>query len=334
MNKLLNLNIFYDPNYWLKDRKVVVNDFSQSSLLNYYYVYNYKRNKPIKDKYIKSGPQKLVNNILRIFKDDKSVVFNTPEYNKFYFCSFDRFNESMISDTLKKNTNQIIVGPLYTNKNFMQLCELANRNNNLKIVTASSSSKEMLLKVAKGSIDLNKIVTLPVGVAPKQQIKQDSNKARRDSRCLIYYKGRNVDELDIITKALKKRNVKFQVFEYGKYKNSNLLKSALDSKFGIILGRTESQGIAINELMATNLPLLVLDSTINHFEGDVFEGTSIPYWDKSCGEVISQMSELEKKLDILIKNIELDKYTSNTFIKENLSYEAMSSNLEGIFSDF
>ena len=74
---------------------------------------------------------------------------------------------------------------------------------------------------------------------------------------------KTVEELDLITNFLEIRKMDYKIFEYGRYKNSEMIKYAKTSKFGLVLGRTESQGIAINEMMATNLPLLVLDSTKN-----------------------------------------------------------------------
>ena len=88
MNVLLNLNIYFDHSYWLADRKFLARSFHQSSILNSYYKYLYSKNKPIKDNYIQSGPQKLVNNLIKAYRDNSDVVFNQPIFNNYYFCTY------------------------------------------------------------------------------------------------------------------------------------------------------------------------------------------------------------------------------------------------------
>ena len=70
--------------------------------------------------------------------------------------------------------------------------------------------------------------------------------------------------------------------------NSVLQENIANSKYGIILDAHESQGFAIEEALSCNVPLLVWNvSSMSQEEGGNYQhipATSIPYWDKRCGE--------------------------------------------------
>jgi len=332
---LLNLNIFYDPNYWLKQRRLFNRYLSQSSISNPYYRSFYNSNKPINDNLIKSGPQKLVNNIIKAFNTMDSVEFNKHKYNNYYFCNFDSDLYNLILQTIEEKNNKVIVGPLYTNDDFLKLVELAKYKNNLKIVAASSTAKTTMLKVAKGEISPEKIVILPVGIDSQKNIKNLINKeSENNNECLIYFKGRSESDLTYVLNYLNETKIKYKVFRNGKYKNSELIDYANKSNYGIIIGRTESQGIAINEMMSVNLPLLVFDSTNNYYEGEIFEGTTVPYWNEICGMKILKLNYIDRYFNKFTQNVIDGEYQPYKFVLDNLSFEVMHMNLKKIFEDF
>ena len=98
------------------------------------------------------------------------------------------------------------------------------------------------------------------------------------------------------------------------------MNEALESNFGIILDKSETQGIAVQELMSTNLPLFVIDYQNNEYIGlDSFEFSSVPYWSNKCGERIFDIKDFDVNMDLFIKNIQ--SYSPKEFIEENLSPE-------------
>lgn len=333
MKNNLNLNIFYDPNYWLKDRNLINKNLSQSKILNILYLIQYSKNKPIPENFIKSGPQKLVNNLIKACSHRNDIKFNKHSYDNYYFCNFDKVNLPTVEDIVLDKKNKLIVGPLYTNSDFLKLLDLAKNNSNLKIITASESSKKMLLEVANSEKISNLIHVLPIGIFSNSEIKKNLHKKTNLDDCLIYFKGRKKDELKKVIKILKLYNINFKIFEYGKYKKNDFIKTAKLSKFGVILGRTESQGIAINELIASNLPLIILNSTINSFDGKVYEGTTVPYWSSKCGEVTNDLNNFEDTLNYFLINLENNKYSPAMYASATLSYEAMFKNISRIFSE-
>ena len=124
---------------------------------------------------------------------------------------------------------------------------------------------------------------LPIGVISEKQISHNKNNLRTKNECLVYFKNRDEEDLEKVVSLMNSEKIKTRVFKYGEYDNNVLISQAKKSKFGIIISSTESQGFAIQELMAFNLPLLVWDSKKSKFEDKEIEGTSVPYWSSDCG---------------------------------------------------
>lgn len=334
MNVLLNLNIYFDHNYWLADRKFLARSFHQSSILNSYYKYLYSKNKPIKDNYIQTGPQKLVNNLIKAYRDNFDVVFNQPKFNNYYFCTYlDKHKEFLIN--VLNSDSKVLVGPLYTNEGFLNLVKLSNKYKNLKIVAASEVAKSTIIKVSDESVNKDNIVVLPVGVVSKNELlnmQQEFSKLKKE-KCLVYFKGRRKSELERIENLLNFKHISYKVFEYGNYKSEDIINFSKLAKFAIILGRSESQGIGINELMSYNLPMFVLDASDNFYNNEVFPGTTVPYWSHLCGIKASNIEDLKKNIDLFLESVENQKYQPQKYILETLTFEIMSENLKYIFKN-
>ena len=119
------------------------------------------------------------------------------------------------------------------------------------------------------------------------------------------------------------------------------INSLLDSWFinipvgneiGILLTRTESQGFAIQDMMARNLPLFVWNMKINEYEGYHLSGSSVSMWSENCGKIVNNEKEFEENFDIFLND--LDKYSPEDFVKAELTYEKFEENLLKIFSSF
>ena len=169
---------------------------------------------------------------------------------------------------------------------------------------------------------------VPFGVNTNK-FKPDNDR-RNNNSVLLYYKNRNPDELQLLKTFLKKKNKKYNIFSYlNRYEEAEFLKQLKKSKYGIWLGRHESQGFAVQETLSCDIPLLVWDVKLRKQEWTMREAyknilspvTAIPYWDKKCGEFFYNYDELEKTFDIFIKNI--NTYEPRKFILENLSHRKM-----------
>jgi hypothetical protein len=255
----------------------------------------------------------------------------------YYFINFDENNFLTIEKILQDKNSKVIVGPLYNQKDLKILAKLSLQYNNLKIVVASSSAKEDLEQITGLSVS-NQVSILPVGVYSESEIFNFQNQRKLIDNyqfdCLIYFKNRELKSLNEIINFLKNKNIRYKVLTYGDYKNKQLVKYALKSKFGLILGSTESQGIAINELMATNLPLFVIDKNINNYENIKLYGTTVPYWSSECGEKILDLNDFKMNFQRFLKNYESNTYKPNNLINEKLSFEKFIENIQLEFLKF
>lgn len=334
---MIKVNIFFDTNYFLSSRKLFSKNVYMSSLFNSIYRTIYNMGRPVSDNLIKSGPQKLINNVIKISKLTDAFVLNKHISENYYFINFDENNFLTIEKILQDKNSKVIVGPLYNQKDLKILAKLSLQYNNLKIVVASSSAKEDLEQITGLSVS-NQVSILPVGVYSESEIFNFQNQRKLIDNyqfdCLIYFKNRELKSLNEIISFLKNKNIRYKVLTYGDYKNKQLVKYALKSKFGLILGSTESQGIAINELMATNLPLFVIDKNINNYENIRLHGTTVPYWSSECGEKILDLNDFKMNFQRFLKNYESNTYKPNNLINEKLSFEKFIENIQLEFLKF
>lgn len=334
---MIKVNIFFDTDYFLSSRKLFSKNVYMSSLFNSIYRTIYNMGRPVSDNLIKSGPQKLINNVIKISKLTDAFVLNKHISENYYFINFDENNFLTIEKILQDKNSKVIVGPLYNQKDLKILAKLSLQYNNLKIVVASSSAKEDLEQITGLSVS-NQVSILPVGVYSESEIFNFQNQRKLIDNyqfdCLIYFKNRELKSLNEIISFLKNKNIRYKVLTYGDYKNKQLVKYALKSKFGLILGSTESQGIAINELMATNLPLFVIDKNINNYENIKLHGTTVPYWSSECGEKILDLNDFKMNFQRFLKNYESNTYKPNNLINEKLSFEKFIENIQLEFLKF
>ena len=105
--------------------------------------------------------------------------------------------------------------------------------------------KETILELWPAGIDLNKFPKI----------------TRNDKiKVLLYFKQRDLSLLNNAKLILEKLNLEYAVIHYGYYKEEEYLKALNECRFGIWIGCSESQGIGLQEALATNLPLIVLDA--------------------------------------------------------------------------
>lgn len=163
-----------------------------------------------------------------------------------------------------------------------------------------------------------KLFPFPVNTVKFDEIKKDKDNV------MIYYKGRNQKELDFVVNFLKNKNINYTIFSYtNKYNEEDFINYLHNCRYAIIVDAHESQGFAVEEIMACNVPLLVWNVKYLSQEFGCnypdYPATSIPYWDNSCGEYFYEETELEEKFTVFINN--LDNYTPRQFILDNLSVE-------------
>lgn len=147
---------------------------------------------------------------------------------------------------------------------------------------------------------------------------------------LVYHKFRDPFELHVVENFLQKKKIEYVVFSYyQRYDEASFVSFLKRAKYGVWVGGHESQGFALEETLASNVPLLVWNVRYMGQEyrsnyGNI-PATTIPYWDKRCGEFFYDFYELENTFDKFISN--LNNYKPREYIMENLSDDVCESRL-------
>jgi hypothetical protein len=175
------------------------------------------------------------------------------------------------------------------------------------------------------------VKTLPFAV----NIDKFSSNNNVKHKVFIYFKARKQNELELLTSHLKEKNVEYVIFDYRKrYSEIDYIKYLHESKYGIWVGRHESQGFALQEALSMNVPLLVWDVTsMNQEEGYNYPeipGTVIPYFDKRCGDYFYKEDEFVEKYNEFISK--LSTYKPREFVLENLSVDVCGERLKELIN--
>lgn len=160
----------------------------------------------------------------------------------------------------------------------------------------------------------------------------------RGEGVLVYFKHRHPSELKHVTDFLTRRGVPYTLISYGSYKESDYMQSLKNAKYVVWVGAHESQGFALEEALATNVPMLVWSTTLrkqeypyrNEFMNVKSNVTTIPYWDNRCGEYFTDLEDMESKFDVFVSRLE--NYKPREFVVEVLSITPRSNALSKLVS--
>jgi len=150
--------------------------------------------------------------------------------------------------------------------------------------------------------DDSNISVWPVGIDTDKFNDLDRKK---DIDCLIYAKGREIEELGDL---IERHGLSCVTLTYGLYKEEQLIEYTKRCRFCILLTGTESQGIAYMEILSSGLPCFVLDTKT--WRGT--PATSVPYFSDICGKICG--TDHYKDFDEFLKN--LDSYNPRQYITE------------------
>ena len=252
-----------------------------------------------------SGPLKVIGNLLKSL-DDCGVEYavNEEVYEHNFFLHWDPPHIERYK-TLK-NKETLLVGPQVWpfSPDYKQLTEYG------KVVVPSQWVGDLFLK----HFNIEKQLVWPVAIyKPEDQpslIKND---------CLIYHKNRTQEDLDYIKQLLSRRRLSYTQLQYGSYTQDDFKKMLSSVKFCVIIDNTESQGIAIQEMMAARKPLFVWDTPVWDHMGQEYSvpATSVPYWSDQCGEKTSEKEYLDLSLDRFLGR--MLEYQPKDFIDKELS---------------
>jgi len=154
-----------------------------------------------------------------------------------------------------------------------------------------------------------------------------------NGKIMVYHKEREPKELRIILDCLDSMNLKYNLIKYGQYQESDYKKILQNTSFIIWHGRHESQGIALQEALSCDVPILVCDvKRLSQQYGrnwnkelDAVQVTSAPYFDETCGKKITELSGLRNSVEYMFDN--LSGFRPREYILKNLSLEKQAKEL-------
>jgi hypothetical protein len=190
------------------------------------------------------------------------------------------------------------------------------------------------------------LVTIPFAVDIDTYI-PDKAITSRSQKYIFYFKNRSPCEKryfeNNIEPLLKLKGYNKIEYIYGNYNENNLKIDLKDVQFAIIIGRHESQGFALEQIMSNDVPLLVWDVTslyqehgteyfVRNYVNIDLTYSSVPYWDVICGEKFTQESEFIPTLNKFINN--LSNYNPRRYICDTLSPVVCLNTVLKVFKDY
>ena len=285
-----------------------------------------------------TGPKKVLENTLKGFdKLNIKYVFNQP-INKYKFNWIHDSQEAIIEAGFVGKP--VLVGP-----------NTAVLPKDLPIFRKQLPTGSIYLHPSKWTIDLwsylgyseTKLNSWPVGIDITEF---NFSEKKVSNKVLLYFKQRDLIILDKVKEILKKLGLEYVLIHYGFYEELVYKKALKECKIGIWIGCSESQGIGLQEALATNLPLIVIDSESIHdaimtdskkYFGysfreklTVIKTTSAPYFDKRCGIIINSTDYLTESITTMLSNIK--NYKPREYIEETLTLEKSANSLIVFFN--
>jgi hypothetical protein len=258
----------------------------------------------------KSDHHKIVANMTKGFKEcNISHVINGKIKDYEYTYSISTF-----IDTTKYPMKKFIFGPQFTD--FTKF-------------TTNHAKNSIYIQPSSPSIDIRKALGFTTLQMKSYCVGIDTDEfkpGKRNGLPFVYVKNRKPEDIELVYSYLAKKKIQYHKIIYGSY-NENAYKNILNSApYGIWIGRNESQGIAVQEALSCNVPLFVWNISKRGDEYPLSKtkepvkhmfATSVPYWDKCCGELVYTFAEFAESFDTFIST--LNTYYPRTFIINNLS---------------
>jgi len=160
---------------------------------------------------------------------------------------------------------------------------------------------------------------------------KDTKNLHKDIDVLIYSKLRWAENtkkeflLEPIKKDLDGRNLNYYVLDYGNISHEQYKDLLERSKSMIFLCEHETQGMAYQEALSANVPVLAwdpgywIDPLWEVLSEEPVKSTSVPYFSDECGLRFAKIFDYKETFDTFWKNLE--KYEPREFVKNNLSLE-------------
>ena len=259
-----------------------------------------------------NGPHKVVDNLIKSLEQEKiDYAINEEKYKHNFLIQYDAIAHEKHSKIEQETT---IIGPqVWLFDGYGQFL-IENQNYYKKLIAPSQWVKDKFIN--KFNLPEDKVAIWPVGIEEFDNVREPSYD------CLIYFKRRDESELSAVKKFLVGRGLSYRMVEYGGYDEVGFRNLINQAKFCFLINGTESQGIAVQEIMSMGVPIIAWDIKEWLDQGEAYRvpATSVPFWDERCGEKFYSIDKLEETFDNFYARI--NDYDPKAYVKENLSFES------------
>jgi len=270
------------------------------------------------------GPRKVLEN-LHDSLEEQNIPFavNEDKYKYNFLVHYDALGYAKHE---KLEHDSCIIGPqIWPFDEYGQFLK-NNPQYYRKIIVPGDS---VYLSFKQQGFNESKLAKWPVGI-------KDINVERSGNiKFLVYFKRRSIEDLDSVLSFLNEKECDYLVLKYGSYSQEEFNQALQECSHGIIVDGPETQGIAIQEIMSSNMPILIWDN-LEYFEDGVPEEytknpvpTSAHYFSAECGEKVYSEDEFKETFDKFMKT----QYTPKEYVKRELSYEITIKKLFALFEE-
>lgn len=157
----------------------------------------------------------------------------------------------------------------------------------------------------------------------------NTNRTPQENTVMLYCKRRDPSLFAYGKEFLQKQRFEVVEIVYGNYKEEDFIKTLQTVSCALWIGCHESQGFALGETLASDVPVCVwnVKSLQEEWGGgrpDI-PATTCAYWSPMCGEVFYEKEELEECWRTFQSKLHL--YRPREFVLKELSVEACAERL-------
>lgn len=269
------------------------------------------------------GPYKVIVNLIESLEyTNTPYSINEEKYDYNYLVHYGKEGHEKHE---KLEHNSCVIGPqIWPFDTYGQFLK-DNPQYYKKLIVPSISPK---ISFVEQGFDESKISIWTVGI-------KDINVNRTGNKILVYFKQRSEEDLKFVIDFLKSQKYEYEVLRYEHYSQNQFYASLENCSHGIIVGRPETQGIAYQEMMSSDLPLLLWDVNEWYDYGlpspyQKYPNPSLAhYFSNECGEKFYTKDQFN---EIFSKFMNTN-YSPKNFVKKELSYEVSVKKLISIFEE-
>jgi hypothetical protein len=143
-----------------------------------------------------------------------------------------------------------------------------------------------------------------------------------------------------IREALTRRGLSYEIIRYGNYTPPDLLSALTRAKALLFLCEHETQGLAYQQAMSCDVPVLAWDPGVwldpwryRYGESHV-PATSVPFFDERCGETFLGVPDFEEALEAFMDRQRIGALSPRQYVLENLTLEICARNYVKLLEKF